>query len=148
MIVTKVIADVYHHPIIGYGSIKSVYKEAKSINNEITLNDVKEYFSKLQSKQVQFKYRGYNSFVVKYFLEHIQLDIADFTRHAEENGRFRYGLAGVDVFSRYGWLVPMKTKQPNDVINAFEEIMMVVGVPKLFLVIWKGLEYQLYLLEY
>ena len=39
---TKVIDDIYKHPIIGYVSTKSTYKEAKSINNEITLNDVKE----------------------------------------------------------------------------------------------------------
>ena len=51
----KVLDDVYKHPIIGYGSIKSIHKEAKSINNEITFNDVKEYFAKLQSKQIQFK---------------------------------------------------------------------------------------------
>ena len=61
----KIIDDVYHHPIIGYGSIKSVYKEAKSINKDITVNDVKDYFSKLQSRQVQFKYKGYNPFVAK-----------------------------------------------------------------------------------
>ena len=39
----KIIDDVYNHPIIGYGSIKSVYKEAKSINKNITVNDVKNY---------------------------------------------------------------------------------------------------------
>jgi len=37
----EIIDGVYKHPIIGYGSIQSTYKEAKSINNEITLDDVK-----------------------------------------------------------------------------------------------------------
>ena len=37
----KVIDDVYKHPIIGYGPVKSIYKEAKSINNAITINGVK-----------------------------------------------------------------------------------------------------------
>ena len=50
-------------------------------------------------------------------------------------------MAGLDVFSRYGWLVPMKTKQPHDVINAFKEIIRVIGVPKTILVIWKGQYY-------
>ena len=61
----KIFDDVYHHPIIGYVSIKSVYKEAKPINKDITVNYVKDYFSTLQSRQVQFKYKGYNSFVAK-----------------------------------------------------------------------------------
>ena len=94
------------------------------------MNDVKEYFAKLQSKQLQFKYRVYNSFVAKELLEHIQVDIADFIKNAEENDGYRYWLAGHDVFSRYGWMVPMKTKQPADVINAFKEIIKVIGVPK------------------
>lgn len=126
----KIIDDIYHHPILGYGSIQSVYKESKSINNDITLNDVKEYFSKLPSKEIHFQYRKYNSFIAKNFLEQIQLDISDFTKKAEENDGFRYGLAGIDVFSRYGWMVPMKSKQPKDVIQAFQEIMRVIGVPK------------------
>ena len=123
----KVIHDVYHHPIIGYGSIKPVYKEVKFIDNNITLNAVKEYLSKLPTKQMPFKSRGYNSFVAKAFLEQIHLDIADLIKNAEENDGYRYGLAGVDVFSRYGWLVPMKTKQPHAVIK---EIMKVIGAPK------------------
>ena len=65
----KIVDDVYKHPILGYGSIKSAYKEAKSSNNEITLNDVKEYFAKLPSKQNQFKYKGYNSFVASEFVD-------------------------------------------------------------------------------
>ena len=46
---SKIINDVCVHPIIGFGSVKSVYKEAKSIDNTITLSYVKEYFSKLPS---------------------------------------------------------------------------------------------------
>ena len=46
----KIIGGIYHHPIIGYGSTLSTWKEAKSINNNITLEDVKQYMSKLQSK--------------------------------------------------------------------------------------------------
>ena len=44
---SKIINDLYHHPIIGHGSIKSVYKEAKSSDNTITLNDVKAYFQEI-----------------------------------------------------------------------------------------------------
>ena len=53
-------------------------------------------------------------------MEQIQLDVAEFTKNAEQNDGYRYGPAGVDVFSRYGWLVPMKTKLPHEVINGFK----------------------------
>jgi len=125
----KVIEDVYNHPIIGFGSTLSTWKQAKSINKDITLDDVKKYLSSLESKQIKFKYKGYNSFIAKDFLEQIQLDIADFTKNAEQNDGFRYALVGVDVFSRYGWAVPMRTKQPHDLINAFKEILEKIGKP-------------------
>ena len=47
-----------------------------------------------------------------------------------KNNGFRYALVGVDVFSRYGWAVKMKTKQPHDLIIAFKKIMEVIGKPK------------------
>ena len=67
----KIVNDIYHHPILGYSSITSVYKYPKSIDKAITLNYVKEYFSKLTSKQIQFRYKGYNSFLANDFFEQI-----------------------------------------------------------------------------
>ena len=125
----ETITNVYHDPISGYSSVQATYKEAKSRDNTITLQDVKDYLKKLPQKQLQFRYKGYNSFVVNDFLDQIQLDIADFTKNAEKNDSYRYALVGIDVFSRYGWAVKMKTKQPHDLITAFKEIMRVIGVP-------------------
>ena len=58
----QIINDIDGHPILGYSSIKSVHKEAKSIDKTITLDVVKDYFSTLTSTQVEFKYKGNNSF--------------------------------------------------------------------------------------
>ena len=114
------IKNVYHNPVSGYSSVLKTYKEAKSIDNTITLENVEEYLKTLPQKQLQFKYKGYNSFIVNDFLDQIQLDIADFTNNAKENNGYRYALVGIDVFSRYAWAVKMETKQPIDVINAFK----------------------------
>ena len=126
----EIIKKVYHDNISGYSSVNNTYKEAKSLEPSITLQDVKNYFAKLPQKQLQFQYKGYNSFTVSNFLDQIQIDIADFTMNAEKNNGFRYALVGVDVFSRYGWAVKMKTKQPHDLIIAFKQIMEVIGKPK------------------
>ena len=119
----ETIKKVYHDALVGFQSVQNTYKEAKSIDNSITIQDVKDYLKSLPQKQLQFRYKGYNSFIVNDFLDQIQLDIADFTRNSELNNGFRYALVGICVFSRYGWAVPMKTKTPNDIINAFKEIM-------------------------
>ena len=51
----KTIGNEYHHSILGDGSIKYVYKESTSTTKHITVNGVRDYFSKLQSRQVQFQ---------------------------------------------------------------------------------------------
>ena len=126
----ETIKKVYHDSLVGYQSVQNTYKEAKSRDKTITLQDVKDYLKSLPQKQLQFKYKGYNSFIVNNFLDQIQVDIADFTKKSELNNGFRYALVGVDVFSRYGWAVPMKTKTPDDIINAFKQIMEKIGKPK------------------
>ena len=37
---------------------------------------------------------------------------------------------GIDNFTKYVWVVPMKTKKPHDVIKAMQEIFDKIGVPK------------------
>ena len=64
----KIIDDIYHHPILGYGSIQSVYKESKPINNDITLNDVKEYFPNYHLNRYSFNIRSIIHLLLQGFL--------------------------------------------------------------------------------
>ena len=58
------------------------------------------------------------------------MDDADFINNATLNNGYRYALVGIDVFSRYGWAVKMKTEQPHDGIEAFKEIIKTIGKPE------------------
>lgn len=124
-----IIKSVYEHPVTGYGSIKDVYQQANEKHSGITYKDVKDYLDKQSSRQVRFTYKKYNTYVPSHFLEELQLDLADFTKSAEANNSFRYALCAIDVFSRYAWAVPIKTKQPSDITNAFDKIINVIGKP-------------------
>ena len=68
-----------------------------------------------------------HTFSLSHFLEEIQCDLADFTKTAEENDGYRYAFCAIDVFSRCAWAIPIKTKQPADIINAFNEVIKVIG---------------------
>ena len=37
---------------------------------------------------------------------------------------------GIDNFTKYAWVVPIKTKQPHDVVKAMQELYNKIGVPK------------------
>src|SRR6266853_1628906 len=51
-----------------------------------------------------------------------QADLADMQARAAKNDGFKYILTVIDMFSRYGWALPIKSKSPKDVKPAFEEI--------------------------
>ena len=39
-------------------------------------------------------------------------------------------MVGIDSFIEYAWGVPIKVKQPADVVNAMQEIFNKIGIPK------------------
>ncbi len=54
--------------------------------------------------------------------QQFQSDLVDMQAHAKENDGFKYILTVIDMFSRYAWALPLKTKSPKDVKPAFEEL--------------------------
>ena len=39
------------------------------------------------------------------------------------NKRFRFLLCVIDIFSKYGWVVPLKDKKGASIVNAFQKIL-------------------------
>ena len=120
----------YENPAIGYSSVRDTYVQANKINLGIRYVDVKEYLDKLQHRQTQFKYSGYNPFVSPHPLFESEVHLIDLTSKAEENDGYRYCMVCIDNFTKYAWGVPIKTKQPVDVVNAIQEIFNKIGIPK------------------
>lgn len=49
-------------------------------------------------------------------------DLVDMQAFAKFNGGIKYLLTVIDVFSKYGWIVPLKSKTGVEVARAFEKI--------------------------
>ena len=86
--------------------------------------------NKQKHKQTKFKYSGQNSYVANRSLQQIEIDLIDMTNKASENDGYRYAVSGVDIFSKYGWAMPIKTKQPNDVLNGLKDVLNNIGIPE------------------
>jgi len=125
-----IIKQIYENPVTGYGSINDTFKQAYKINPSIKLSDVREYLNKLQHRQTQFQYKKHNSFVSPHPLFEIEIDLIDMSTKASENEGIRFGFVGIDNYTKYAWVVPIKTKQPHDVTKAMQEIFDKIGVPK------------------
>ena len=50
-------------------------------------------------------------------------DLVDMSAYSKENKGYKYLLAVIDVFSKYGWLIPIKNKSGYTVAEAFKQIL-------------------------
>ena len=62
--------------------------------------------------------------------EQWQADLADVTLLARENNGYRFILTVIDIFSRYAWARPLKSKRGEEVAAAFQDIFQEGRVPK------------------
>ena len=49
-------------------------------------------------------------------------DLVDMQSFARTNKGYKYILMIIDVFSKYGWAVPLKTKTGLEVTKAFQDL--------------------------
>ena len=54
-----------------------------------------------------------------------QIDLVDMLKYYSINKGFKYLLTCIDVFSKYAWVKPIKSKEGDSVLTAFKEIMRV-----------------------
>jgi len=57
-------------------------------------------------------------------------DLVDMSAFADSNKSNRYILVIIDVFSRYGWAIPLKKKNTEDVLNAFKKHYKSIILPE------------------
>ena len=104
----------------------TVYRVAKEKNQKITLRDVKEFLHKQNTYTLhkpvlrRFPRNKVDSVALDYDW---QIDLVDLRSLKKYNNGYTMLLTCIDVFSRYGWAVPLKNKQPVTVLAAFKEIL-------------------------
>ena len=50
-------------------------------------------------------------------------DLIDMREFSNENKDYNYLLNVIDIFSKYAWSIPLKTKTASEVTKAFESIL-------------------------
>lgn len=53
----------------------------------------------------------------------LQIDLIEVGAYAQQNSGYRYILVAINVFSKFVWLIPVKTKSAKDVTNAMKKIL-------------------------
>ena len=79
--------------------------------------------------------------VISYGIDNIwAADLVEMGKFSKWNKRFRYLLMVIDVFSKFGWIRPLKDKRGQSVADAFKDIFKTKRKPKM---LWtdKGSEF-------
>jgi hypothetical protein len=118
--------ELYENPEIGLSSKTKFYKKAKEVIPNLTLKQVDD-FLKSQAvsqivKPINKKDRVFNTIVSFGVRNNCQTDIF-ILPHPQQNKGFKYALTLIDVYSRYAFVKPLKTKSGDVVFNAFKEIL-------------------------
>lgn len=82
-------------------------------------------FLKILSSELHKPYRKpkeTRKVISRYFNNIHSYDIADMSQYSKENDGYRYILVCIDVFSRYGWLFPLKTKTADEVLEHLKNL--------------------------
>ena len=95
----------------GYGSIQTTFKDAKAKDKTITLQDTKNFFNKYIAQKKQ--QRGSNTFIAPYANYEYQLDL--FFINDIPNQKYKIGMIMIDSFSKYMTVIPIVSKNEENV---------------------------------
>ena len=115
----------------GFGSRAQTLKDSREKDATITKEDVEQFFkSNIEEKR---KPRGENSFVAPHAHFEYQVDLCFLSTNDLEKQKFRIGLVLIDIFSKYATVIPIKSKEPPDMLAGIMEGLQKMGDrPKMF----------------
>jgi len=112
--------DVYYdeNNVGSYGGVKRFSEQTSGKNGKKWLNDQLTYQI---HKPVRYKYP-----TRKYSLRGVdvqfQADLVDMSKYARVNKGIKWMLTCMDLFSRYAWALPLKSKSAQDVLTVLKKI--------------------------
>ena len=109
------------------GGVERLYRDVKKDGKyDISRAQLKKWLMKQDTytlhKPARRRYKR-NRVIVGGMDELWQMDLADMQTMAAENDGYRYLLVCIDVFSKYLWVIPLKTKTGPALVTAFKKIL-------------------------
>ena len=109
-----------------FSGLKSFYNYLKKSKIKISWNQLKKW-SEQQAvytlhKPIKKKFIR-NRVIVSGIDDTWQMDLVDMKNFSSENNGYKYLLTCIDVFSKYAWIIPLKSKSGIEVLRGIQNIM-------------------------
>ena len=98
-----------------YSAIKS--KKVLGLGNYFTMEDLSQELNKPVINKFERK-----KIIVNYIDEIHSCDLVDMVKYLKVNRGYKYIFTNIDIFSKYAWSFPLKSKTIKDIKPCFEKI--------------------------
>ena len=110
-----------------FGGIESLYRDVKQEEKfKLSGKQISDWLLSQDTytlhKPARRNFRR-NRVIVGGIDEEWQMDLADMQSLKQYNDEYRYLLVCIDVFSKYAWIVPIKSKTGPAIVEAFKVIL-------------------------
>lgn len=116
----------YTRPSV-YGSVKKLSQSLKPSEKKYIQNKkIKDWllYQDVYTLHKPAKYKfNRNHYFVSKIDELWEIDLCDMSMYASENDNYKYLFSIIDVFSKYGWLLPTKTKSAIEITRTFRKLI-------------------------
>ena len=127
-VINDYLTDKYYDPAYP-GSFSGIQKFWKTIRNDneygLTYSDVKEW---LDMQEVYVRHKPVHKIfkreqiIMSAIDQQWDADIMDMIKFARQNNGYRYLAIFIDIFTRYIWVRPLKTKKPSEMVQVMKDI--------------------------
>ena len=117
-----------------YEGVNKLYKQVKK-EGKFNLSKVKiktwlqNQLSFSLNKRISRKFKK-GIVIVEEIDNQFEADLASMTDYEKSNDGYKYLLVVIDVFSRYGWIEPLKNKSASAIVSAFQKILKEGRIPR------------------
>ena len=128
----ELLHNLYYNDKTGLQSGNKLYEKAKVIDNKITHKLVDEFLSEQATAQITkevHRNKDYYTISSPSIRNNYQIDLM-YLPNPRQNKNYKYLLTCIDVYSRYVFALPLKTKSGNEVFEAIQELFEENGMPK------------------
>lgn len=107
-----------------FGGVNALYR---AVHGKVSKKDLKKWLQGVDAytlhKPVRKKFPT-NRVIVRSIDQQWQSDLVDLTSLREHNQGYRYLLTCIDILSKYAWAIPLKKKNGEDIVKAFQTIFL------------------------
>ena len=110
-----------------FGGLDAVYRAVKEKGkNKVSRKQVRDWLSQQDvytlHKPARRRYKRIRVIVFG-IDEQFQADLVDLQNLSRYNKGYKYLLTCIDIFSKYAFVLPLKTKQGQELVKAFQKII-------------------------